>query len=171
MSWCLADVIDIHGNDPSLTSGGIGGNDAYTEIIYPDLNPTAVPPASDVEEVPTPFDERSFENVPVEPPVPNGEPTSSIPSNTRTFTQRLDDVFSPIKSTDEPIEAFDVAEAEFNPLLASEREQEYQTFDAGSPSPSLAPGSDGMPVLQAAGPEPMRTSTWNKIRKSFSIKR
>ena len=171
MSWCLADVIDIHGNDPSLTSGGIGGNDAYTEIIYPDLNPTAVPPASDVEQVPTPFDERSFENVPVEPPIPNGDPTSSIPSNTKTFTQRMGDVFSPINSKDEPIEASDVAEAEFNPLLASEREQEYQTFDGGSPSPSLAPSSDDMPVLQAAGSEPMKTSTWNKIRKSFSIKR
>jgi general secretion pathway protein D len=49
MSWCLADVIDIHG-DAGLTAGGISGNQLPTEIIYPDRTPAASelpPPASD----------------------------------------------------------------------------------------------------------------------------
>ncbi|NJM36119.1 MAG: type II and III secretion system protein [Rhodomicrobium sp.] len=42
MSWCIADVVNIHG------PVGVGGNPAYnsspTDVIFPDVDPTAPQP-------------------------------------------------------------------------------------------------------------------------------
>lgn len=39
MSWCLADVIDVHGDVEGFVSGG--SSPGSTEVIYPDRDPTA----------------------------------------------------------------------------------------------------------------------------------
>ncbi len=54
MSWCLADVIDLHG-DVGLSGGRLGSSQLPTQVIYPDRDPTVreyVVPGS-IEEVPS----------------------------------------------------------------------------------------------------------------------
>jgi type II secretion system protein D len=63
MSWCLADVIDVHG-DTGMSAGGVCAPQVPTEVIYPTQDPAAgeyfVPgsmeevPAGPVQQSPTP---------------------------------------------------------------------------------------------------------------------
>ena len=66
MSWCAADIYEIHGDVGAAYEPGVV-NDRDTEVIYPDLNPRgipATPPEPDAE---------------LEPALPNGE--MSVPEN------------------------------------------------------------------------------------------
>ncbi len=43
MSWCLADVVDVHG-DVGFISGGAGPGPGSAQVIYPDRTPTIAEP-------------------------------------------------------------------------------------------------------------------------------
>ena len=72
MSWCLADVMELHG-DPSLRGRADEWGDSETRVIYPDLDPSGQM---------TPMPEEAFEGqeiiVPQGTPTP-AEPHSSLP--------------------------------------------------------------------------------------------
>src|SRR4029453_11692003 len=44
MSWCLADIVNIHG--PVAMSGNPAYNGQPTDLIYPDINPGSPTPAT-----------------------------------------------------------------------------------------------------------------------------
>jgi type II secretory pathway component GspD/PulD (secretin) len=53
MSWCLSDVVNIHGN-VGLGAGANPWKETTTPLIYPDDSPTGVPTVPDPEALPTP---------------------------------------------------------------------------------------------------------------------
>lgn len=118
MSWCLADVVDVHG-DVGMSAGGVCGPQIPTQVIYPDRDPTAgeyIVPGS-MEEVPSeqwnelpglpaertpPIDARevpqgvpSLQNSPLRPPSPDDfsarESKGSLPTR----------VISPVQYSEE----------------------------------------------------------------------
>jgi general secretion pathway protein D len=81
MSWCLADLVNIHGPIPSM-SGSPLFNPAATPLIFPDLQPGAYPagpaPYSSPEPLPqgTPTPAGTS---PAAPPLPGGYPVGPPP--------------------------------------------------------------------------------------------
>lgn len=71
MSWCVADIVNIHG--PVAMAGNPAFNSAGTPLIFPDLQPGATGPAGD----PT----LSFTDPNMRPPYPTGPmPYQPVPS-------------------------------------------------------------------------------------------
>ncbi|MEO8271941.1 MAG: hypothetical protein ABI557_19615, partial [Aureliella sp.] len=64
MSWCLADVLNVHG-DVGLTGGNGLWGPAKSATIYPDMQPTVI------EDHAVPHSGQPFFNQPYDPNMPN----------------------------------------------------------------------------------------------------
>jgi general secretion pathway protein D len=98
MSWCLADVFDVHG-DIGPGVGGLGGVPASPQVIHPDETPTAnelTPPSEEIPDAARP-------PVPPNPPADFGPPSSTWePEGSLPIQQPLTGKSAPRSSSSSP---------------------------------------------------------------------
>jgi general secretion pathway protein D len=82
MSWCIADIVNIHGPVQGVLSGNPAFNTHPSDVIFPDIDPTAPAtlPGSDVPSVVPPANAPADPVTPSTPPLPGlGEPMGTSP--------------------------------------------------------------------------------------------
>ncbi len=169
MSWCLADVIDVHG-ETQLSSGGINRR-SLTQLIYPDLDPTGTGSQilKSIEEVPAP------ELRPAEPPQVN--PPRSSDKSGRRLTKRVSQWLSPKSKSSKDAPA---AQSRFRHVTAQEDQQvdenteatitEEYLFDDSEPIEPPTP-DDVAPASFVPDDQTKQESTWTKLRKKLKFGR
>jgi type II secretion system protein D len=100
MSWCIADIVNIHG--PVGVSGNPAFNTHPADVIFPDIDPTAPPPAS-----PMPADPL-LPPLPGIPGIPPGAPPAipgvPPPAPGAYFQDALPETTSARRAADQPAE-------------------------------------------------------------------
>ncbi|MCP4191461.1 MAG: hypothetical protein GY768_12620 [Planctomycetaceae bacterium] len=173
MSWCLADVIDVDG-DTGLSGGGINRSEAgFTELIYPDIDPSGSQPLSP-EEVPMPS-ERS----PADPPAPGNDPTTlenSAPAegdSEHDITRRFSNWFKRRNSSTAEAETSEAETSE-----GSEKPAVPLNFSDDLPSKDLSDDTLAPPTpdnvspinpVQYVVPKKQDSSRWRKLRSKLPI--
>ena len=159
MSWCLADVIDVHG-ETQLSSGGVNRR-GLTQLVYPDLDPTGTSGGPvQIEEVPTPLD-KPFDT-------PEFEPPKSSKKSSRRFTNWLSPKSK--SSRDEPKSKFLHVTAPKDQQLDDNDADEEFIF--GDSEPKEPPTPDEVsPASYEPAEKPKQDSRWTRLRKKLTFGR
>jgi hypothetical protein len=170
MSWCLADVIDVHG-DAGLSSGGI--NRQGLQLIYPDLDPTGTGGTilQSIEEVPAPASGNASEPTEIAPP-------RTSDKSSRRLSQRVAHLLSPkskkSKSDSESRSIFKSVNAPKEQTLDDSFEPFVdESIQDGAADPAEPPTPDDVDVAPASYvPEKQKQeSRWKKLRKKLPFSR
>jgi hypothetical protein len=134
MSWCLADVMDVHG-DVGLGAGGASRPQAIPQVIYPDRTPTLTePPPSSAPEFPS-------EPTPSAPPVPGALPRTS-PSSDQLPLDWTPDSVLPIQRPSIPDGQVGAAADRTSPLQRFARGVRNKFSRDGGPEPKAEGAAD-----------------------------
>jgi len=146
MSWCLADVINLHGE--GVVGGAAGGwneswDDGGTEVIYPDRQPTAPQLAPTPDTLPTP----ATPQMPIAPPV-----TDQSQSNRNPSGAPLPMAAEGARPLDAAANGARTSEVRLRPAANGQTGTSVLMHPAASAEPPRAPGYPIVPARYEAGP-------------------